>query len=120
MSGYLTALVALGWTFAAFFSGTLSGRRANTAIVAGCVIEMVAVASLTIFLATDNQSGNLAVLGPAVVGMFLMGFGVGLGWAHLVTKVLSFVGNSGTGQGLGGDLDGAVARQRLSAPPLLA
>ncbi len=93
VSGYLTALVALGWTFAAFFSGTLSGRRANIAIVSGCVIEMVAVASLTIFLATDNQSGNLAILGPAAIGMFLMGFGVGLGWAHLVTRVLSLVDN---------------------------
>lgn len=118
VSGYLTALVALGWTFAAFFSGTLSGRRANTAIVAGCVIEMVAVASLTIFLATDNQSGNLAVLGPAVIGMFLMGFGVGLGWAHLVTKVLSLVGNSeqdkasaaiSTVQSLGSAFGAAVA-----------
>jgi MFS family permease len=26
--------------------------------------------------------------------MFLMGFGVGLGWAHLVTKILRLVGNS--------------------------
>jgi hypothetical protein len=82
ISGYLTALVAL------------SGRRASTAIVIGCVIETVAVASLTIFLARDNQAGNLALLGPAVVGMFMMGFGVGLGWAHLVTKILRLVGNS--------------------------
>ena len=94
ISGYLTALVALGWTLAAFFSGTLSGRRASSAIVIGCVIETVAVASLTIFLARDNQAGNLALLGPAVVGMFMMGFGVGLGWAHLVTKILRLVGNS--------------------------
>jgi MFS family permease len=118
VSGYLTALVALGWTFAAFFSGTLSGRRANTAIVAGCVIEMVAVASLTLFLAADNQSGNLAILGPAVIGMFLMGFGVGLGWAHLVTKILSLVDNSeqdkasaaiSTVQSLGSAFGAAVA-----------
>ncbi|MDM9623606.1 MFS transporter [Rhizobium sp. S96] len=91
ISGYLTALVALGWTFAAFFSGTLSGKRASKAIVIGCVVETVAVASLTIFLARDNQATELSLLGPAVVGMFMMGFGVGLGWAHLVTKVLRLV-----------------------------
>jgi MFS family permease len=91
ISGYLTALVALGWTFAAFFSGTLSGKRASNAIVIGCVVETVAVASLTIFLARDNQATELSLLGPAVVGMFMMGFGVGLGWAHLVTKVLRLV-----------------------------
>jgi MFS family permease len=94
ISGYLTALVALGWTLAAFFSGTLSGKRASAAIVIGCVIETIAVASLTIFLARDNPASSLALLGPAVVGMFLMGFGVGLGWAHLVTKILRLVGNS--------------------------
>jgi MFS family permease len=94
ISGYLTALVALGWTFAAFFSGTLSGKRASAAIVIGCVIETIAVGSLTIFLARDNQGGSLVLLGPAIVGMFLMGFGVGLGWAHLVTKILRLVGNS--------------------------
>jgi hypothetical protein len=47
--------------------------------------------SLALFLARDNQAGKLALLGPAVVGMFLMGFGVGLGWAHLVTKILRLV-----------------------------
>ncbi|TCM80932.1 MFS transporter [Rhizobium sp. BK068] len=118
VSGYLTALVALGWTFAAFFSGMLSGRRASTAIVVGCVVEMVAVASLTIFLATDNQSSDLATLGPAVVGMFLMGFGVGLGWVHLVTKILGLVDNSeqdkasaaiSTVQSLGSAFGAAVA-----------
>jgi MFS family permease len=80
-SGYLTALVALGWTVAAFLSASFSGPRASRAIVIGCVIETVAVAALAIFLARDNQAGSIALLAPAVVFMFLMGFGVGLGWA---------------------------------------
>ncbi len=94
MSGYLTALVALGWTLAAFFSGTLSGKAAGVAIVAGCIIEAVTTASLAIFLAADNQTGALVILVPAVIGMFMMGFGVGLGWAHLVAKVLKLVENA--------------------------
>ncbi|MBB4568389.1 MFS transporter [Rhizobium leucaenae] len=91
VSGYLVALVALGWTFAAFFSAPFSGKRANAAIIVGCILEAVATASLIPFLARDNPSGDLVVLGPAVVAMFLMGFGVGLGWAHLVTKVIGLV-----------------------------
>lgn len=93
-SGYLTALVAMGWTIAAFMSSTLSGRRAGQAIIAGCIVETIAAASLALFLARDNQSASLAVLAPAVIGMFLMGFGVGMGWAHLITKILRIVENA--------------------------
>jgi MFS family permease len=93
-SGYLTALVALGWTIAAFISSTLSGRRASPARVVGCVLENHAAATLALFLARDNQAGALSVLTPAVIGMFLMGFGVGMAWAHLTTKILHIVENA--------------------------
>lgn len=89
VSGYLVALVALGWTIAAFFSASFTGRQATTAIMAGCIMETVATASLILFLATTTPFGELAQFAPAVIAMFLMGFGVGLGWAHLVTKVIS-------------------------------
>ncbi|MBW9053759.1 MFS transporter [Rhizobium mesosinicum] len=91
VSGYLVALVALGWTIAAFLSGSFSGRKADAAIIAGCATEAVATAALAIFLARENREAHLAVLGPAAVAMFMMGFGVGLGWAHLVAKVLKLV-----------------------------
>jgi predicted MFS family arabinose efflux permease len=118
ISGYLTALVALGWTFAAFFSGTLSGKRASAAIVAGCIIEALSSVLLAVFLARDNQSGSLLLLCPAVAGMFMIGFGVGLGWAHLVTKVLRLVADEeqdkasaaiSTVQSLGSAFGAAVA-----------
>jgi predicted MFS family arabinose efflux permease len=50
--------------------------------------------------------------------MFLMGFGVGLGWAHLVTKVIGLVGNAeqdkasaaiSTVQSLGGGFGSSLA-----------
>lgn len=118
VSGYLTALVALGWTIAAFFSGSLTGRRASNAIVAGCIIEALATVFLAIFLARDNQMASLAILGPAAVAMLMMGFGVGLGWAHLVTRVLRLVSSAeqdkasaaiSTVQSLGGAFGAAVA-----------
>ena len=89
VSGYLVALVALGWTIGAFFSASFSGRQAAVAIIAGCILETVATASLILVLATPASFGELAQLAPAVIAMFLMGFGVGLGWAHLITRVIS-------------------------------
>lgn len=94
ISGYLTALVALGWTFAAFFSGNLKGPAAIKAIIAGCVIEALSTAALALLLARENQTAEIMILAPAAFAMLMMGFGVGLGWAHLVTKVLQLVQNS--------------------------
>jgi MFS family permease len=94
ISGYLTALVALGWTFAAFFSGNLRGPAAIKAIIAGCVIEALSTAALALLLARENQTAEILILAPAAFAMLMMGFGVGLGWAHLVTKVLQLVQNS--------------------------
>ncbi|AYG58433.1 MFS transporter [Rhizobium jaguaris] len=118
VSGYLVALVALGWTLAAFFSASFSGKQAGVSIIVGCVLETAATASLILFLARDNPSGDLALLGPAVVAMFLMGCGVGLGWAHLVTKVIGLVDSSeqdkasaaiSTVQSLGGAFGSSLA-----------
>jgi len=94
ISGYLTALVALGWTFAAFFSGNLRGPAATKAIVAGCVIEALSTAALALLLARENHAADILILAPAAFAMLMMGFGVGLGWAHLVTRVLQLVQNS--------------------------
>lgn len=89
VSGYLVALVALGWTIGAFFSASFSGRQAVITIVAGCILETVATVSLIPFMATALPFGEIAQFAPAVIAMFLMGFGVGIGWAHLITRVIS-------------------------------
>ncbi|NLR95346.1 MFS transporter [Rhizobium sp. P38BS-XIX] len=94
VSGYLVALVALGWTIAAFFSASFSGRQAAIAIIFGCILETAATASLIPFLATATPFDGVAELAPAVISMFLMGFGVGLGWAHLITKVIAIARKS--------------------------
>jgi MFS family permease len=94
LSGYLVALVALGWTFAAFLSGSWTGRQAYRAIVIGALVEAAATASLAIFLAGDNPEGHMLFIVPAAIGMFMMGFGIGLGWAHLVAMVLRLVADN--------------------------
>ncbi|AVA20726.1 MULTISPECIES: MFS transporter [unclassified Rhizobium] len=93
-SGYLVALVALGWTAAAFISASFSGKQAARAIIVGSVLETAATASLIAFVARDNPTGELVWLAPTVVAMFLMGFGVGLGWAHLIAGIIRLVGGA--------------------------
>ena len=94
MSGYLVALVAVGWTFAAFLSSSLTGGQAHAAIIIGALIEAAATASLTLFLARDNAEGQLLLIVPAAIAIFMMGFGIGLGWAHLVAMVLKLVASN--------------------------
>lgn len=88
VSGYIVALLALGWTVSAFLVAGLSGRRANRAILAGAAIETAATALLAFMLARHNPSGAVVPLAAATALIFAMGFGTGLGWAHLVTHVL--------------------------------
>ncbi|WP_044560799.1 MFS transporter [Azospirillum sp. B4] len=93
-SGYLVALVALGWTLTAFFTGTLSGRRAAWAVTAGCALEAGATLALAPLLGGGEvwalEWDGLAVMAPAVLAMLLMGGGVGLCWAHLVAGVVKW------------------------------
>ncbi|MBB3608721.1 MFS transporter [Rhizobium sp. BK602] len=93
-SGYLVALVALGWTIGAFFSASFTGRQAVIAIMTGCVLETVSTASLIPFVARSNPAGDLVWLAPSVASMFLMGFGVGLGWGHLIARIISLAEHS--------------------------
>lgn len=88
ISGYLVALLALGWTVAAFATTRLKGRAANRVIVAGAALEALATALLVLALARHNADSNVTLLAIATLFIFLMGFGIGMGWAHLVTHVL--------------------------------
>jgi MFS family permease len=88
VSGYLVALLAFGWTTAAFTTARLKGRSANRVIVAGAAVEALATAMLIFALARHNPESEFLVLATATLFIFLMGFGIGMGWAHLVTHVL--------------------------------
>jgi len=88
ISGYLVALIALGWTIGAFFSANLKGRTMRLAIICGAALEAIATGLLIFTMARDNPDSDLTLLIANTVLLFGMGFGVGLGWAHLVTYVL--------------------------------
>ncbi|KIQ24334.1 MFS transporter, partial [Variovorax paradoxus] len=91
-AGYLTAAMAGGWSAGSLLSSGRSGAEADRMLRAGpvaCTLGLVALALLLPFPALSRYLGagfetTLVALALAVVGL-----GVGIGWPHLVTRVLS-------------------------------
>lgn len=87
-SGYLVALVALGWTSGAFLTTHHTGNRAIASIVFGAALQIVGTASLVFTMAQVNPGSGLGLIAIISAGIYFMGAGVGLGWAHLVALVI--------------------------------
>ncbi|MGC6386209.1 MFS transporter [Ewingella sp. S1.OA.A_B6] len=86
-AGYITAAAAAGWTLSEMTSAGWTGRRVNQSIVSG---PAILAAGLLLLLASVP-----VVFGPPwfnlsgiILGLTLAGFGIGLGWPHLLTRVL--------------------------------
>lgn len=86
-AGYITAAAAAGWTLSEMTSASWTGRRANQAIFSGPAI--LALGLLLLLVSIPVVFGppwfNLSGI---VLGLTLAGFGIGLGWPHLLTRVL--------------------------------
>lgn len=87
VAGYMAALMAAGWTVSEILSSGWSGRSAKRAILAG---PLFIVAGLVLLAITTPVAslGEWARLAPICLGLFLVGFGIGLGWPHLLTRIL--------------------------------
>lgn len=87
-AGYLTALVALGWTVSSIASSGFRGPRIRAAIVAAPILMTLATAGLALVLARPNAA---AAAGPIVLsGVFLFLLGsIGFAFQHLSTGVLA-------------------------------
>lgn len=87
VAGYMAALMAAGWTVSEILSSGWTGRGAHRALLAG---PLLIVAGLVILaIATPTASGgDWVLLAPICLGLFLVGFGIGLGWPHLLTRIL--------------------------------
>ncbi|NMC23235.1 MAG: MFS transporter, partial [Serratia sp.] len=86
-AGYITAAAAAGWTLSEVASSGWTGRRADNAIVFG---PLILAAGLLLLLFTVPVAFGMPWLNISgvVLGLTLAGFGIGLGWPHLLTRVL--------------------------------
>ncbi|MGP9418954.1 MFS transporter [Pseudomonas reactans] len=86
-AGYITAAAAAGWTLSEMVSASWTGRLANRAIISGPLVLGV---GLLLLLASVPVVFGLHALNISgvVLGLTLAGFGIGLGWPHILTRVL--------------------------------
>jgi MFS family permease len=87
-AGYLTALVALGWTVTSIVSSGFTGRRVHLAILATPVLMTLATIGLGLALAVPNEASR--PLPIILCGLFLFILGsIGFAFQHLSTGVLA-------------------------------
>lgn len=86
-AGYLAALMAAGWTLGSIASSGAGEHGARRAVQAAPIIALIGMAALT-GLVPRPSDGAWNVLAPIAVALAAVGFGVGLGWPHLLTRVL--------------------------------
>jgi MFS family permease len=89
LAGYIVALVALGWTIAGIGTASFTDERALLSIVAGAALCGVSTMALGLVISQDNTAGHAALVVAISVLLFGMGAGIGLGWAHLISLVLT-------------------------------
>jgi len=86
-AGYMTALVALGWTVTSIFSSGFTGNRIRIAILAAPILMTLATIGLAKVLATPSDGGILPIVACGIC-LFVLG-SIGLAFQHLSTGVLA-------------------------------
>lgn len=87
-SGFLTVLIAIGWTISSITFSGCKGSKVRKIILLGSSLMFVGLLGLTLISQTDLLLSNLNL---ALTCIFLLsiGAGIGMGWPHLLTRVFS-------------------------------
>ena len=88
-AGYMTAAMAAGWTLAALPSATRSGPAANRLIRVSPVVILASLIALALMTPDAAILASTAGVVGYVIALAGVGFGIGLAWPHLLTKVFS-------------------------------
>ena len=70
-------------------TASFTDKRALMSIIAGAALCGGSTIALGPVISQDNISGNVALVVAVSVLLFGMGAGIGLGWAHLISLVLT-------------------------------
>ncbi|MQL50364.1 MFS transporter [Photorhabdus khanii] len=87
VSGYMAAAMAAGWTVAEIISAGWRGAGMRRAIVSGPILALIGMLILSSIL-SQPSAGHWQVMIPIVIALTLVGFGIGFGWPHLLTRIL--------------------------------
>lgn len=101
-AGYMTALVAGGWSIAAIATSGRTGATVRTLIALSPIVLLISTALLGFTLAQPSNNPLLLIL--AGFALLMLGCGIGMAFQHLSTRVLSSstaADNDRTSAGLG-------------------
>lgn len=87
-AGYLSALMAGGWTLASLFTSGLSGGLTRLALVGGPVLQALGLALLALLMPQLSPPGMQLL--PLGLGLLCIGAGIGLTWPHMGARVFGF------------------------------
>jgi len=87
-SGYLTVLIAFGWTFSSLLFSGVAAVKVPKIIKLGIGFMLFGLMGLAV-LTGLNTTLNVWLLIINACFLFMMGVGIGMGWPHLLTKVFS-------------------------------
>jgi len=97
LAGYLTAAMAGGWSAGSLLSSGRSGAGADRMLRAGPVACALGLAALAVLMPGHGRLAAGAETLLVAIALGAVGLGVGIGWPHLVTRVMSLapVGQEG-------------------------
>jgi predicted MFS family arabinose efflux permease len=92
-AGYVSALMAGGWTMGSMISSMLAGRWVGIGMTAGPVTQAVGLAALCVLMPHDWGTGPLQIVWIGA-GLVALGLGIGLCWPQLGARVFAFAAES--------------------------
>ncbi|WP_395371260.1 hypothetical protein [Komagataeibacter diospyri] len=87
VAGYLSALMAAGWSTGSFAGSGASGRKARRLLAAAPVLGLGAILFLAWWMPHDVHGGVTDIL-PIAMAFILVGAGVGMAWPHLLSGIV--------------------------------
>lgn len=87
ISGYIAATMAAGWTISEVMSAGWKKSGIRWAIISGPIIVLAGIVALAILMPTASL-GHWQQMAPIAIALTMVGFGIGFGWPHLLTRIL--------------------------------
>lgn len=87
-AGYLTVIISLGWTAASIRYSGAAKKQIYTIIRTGPVCMLLGMLALAFLLPSSFGESTFGFI-LTCAGLALTGIGIGLGWPHLLSLVLS-------------------------------
>lgn len=87
-AGYLTVLIALGWTISSILFSGIKTTIIRKIILTGSLLMVIGLLGLS-YISFDNTLSSNWKLVLNCVFLLAIGAGIGMGWPHLLTKVFS-------------------------------